>query len=276
MGSNGQIYLYPNLEDCYVISRNGYRYSKITHEQIKPVFDKYQGKYKDLLVLNTEVMPWSAIGKGLIDKSFKPYYTAITNQLDMISESEIMSKIPGFNLDQERSDIEAYGKQVDIYGADNELYFEIFDVVYCDGQEYLTGHKPTYLKEFDIPFKEFNLESEDECKQFVDYYNDMVSPGNVEGIVVKPSKWSKSDIPMIKVRNAEYLRIIYGHDYLQNISRFIAKKDIRGKLSLSIKEQNINLDLIKAYKEDDETLMKNIYKAIVVEFAKEKTLDPRL
>ena len=81
---------------------------------------------------------------------------------------------------------------------------------------------------------------------------------------------------MIKVRNEEYLRLVYGYNYPKFLERHTREKDIRGKLNLSIREQELNLYLLNAFKQGDLAEQEEIYKLLLVEFSREEGIDPRL
>jgi hypothetical protein len=78
----------------------------------------------------------------------------------------------------------------------------------------------------------------------------------------------------MKIRNPEYLRLVYGFNYQTNLKKLVIGKNISGKVATSTKEQNLNVKLI-ANKDDPKALF-TIYADILNEFEKEKSLDPRL
>lgn len=275
MGSRCQVYLFKNREDCYATSRNGY---KIGRPEIEAIIDreyeKYQGKYEHLLITDNELMPWSFLGKGLISDSFMPYYHAVNTDIQMLQKSGLKEFV-GYS-DETFVNIEKFNKQVEIYGAEVEGYVETFGIIYKDGKHLLTANQEEVLTEFGIGFEKFDLNSETDCERLNKFYTDMIADGVTEGICIKPMKWNKDDIPCIKVRNSEYLRIVYGFDYTSTLRQHAEGKNIRGKLNLSIKEQNLNLMLLDAYSKEDKDTQKEIYASLLTEFEKEAGLDPRL
>ena len=78
----------------------------------------------------------------------------------------------------------------------------------------------------------------------------------------------------MKVRNPEYLRLVYGFNYQTDIKRHTMSKNISGKALLSIKEQVLNQKLLNS-QESEENRFK-IIADIVNMFEREKTLDPKL
>lgn len=275
MGSRCQVYLFKNREDCYATSRNGY---KIKHPDIDRLIDlefaKYQGKYENLLITDNELMPWRFLGKGLVDTAFMPYYEAVNADLQGIKNSGLKDFVDlGENV---YDNLEKFNKQVEIYAADVPGYLETFGIIYLDGQELITADQSKVLPQFGIDFEKFNLESDDDALRLKKFYEDMIADGKTEGIAIKPLQWKKDDIPCIKVRNEEYLRIVYGYDYTSSLQRYAESKNISNKLRLSIKEHNLNLNLLEAYRKEDKTTQKEIYASLLTEFEKETSLDPRL
>lgn len=277
MGSRCQIYLTKDLEDCYATSRNGFNIHKsVVAPIIAKLFEQYKGQYNDLLILDGELLPWGAIGRGLIDHSFYTYFSAVNTEVNAIAQSSIASVIPDLEIEQCLENIQAFKTQVDNYATVCEPYFEPFGVLYCDGEELLTSSLAQTLTRFNIPFESFDLASEADYDRLVAFYNEQTKDGKTEGIVIKPDVWKVGDIPMIKVRNEEYLRLVYGYNYTKFLERHTRDKDIRGKLNLSIREQELNLHLLNAYSQGNKQEQEEIYKLLIVEFSREEGLDPRL
>ncbi len=275
MGSNCQMYLFKDRENCYAVSRSGY---KIKHPEIEGIidkeFEKYKGKYDHLLITENELLPWRFLGRGLIDAKFMPYYQAVNDDMTALRNSGLKDFI---EMDDSVYDnLEKFNKQVAIYGQDVPGYVEAFGVIYKDGKELLTANKGETLSEYGIDHAVFDLESEEDVLRLHKFYDDLVEDGITEGIVIKPLIWKKDEIPHIKVRNAEYLRIVYGFDYTSELLRHAKNKNIRNKLNISIKEQNLNLTLMDAYSNGNKVIQKEIYSLLIAEFEKERGLDPRL
>lgn len=275
MGSRCQVYLFPERENCYAVSRNGF---KIHRPEIDPIidkeFEKYKGKFETQLITDNELMPWSFLGKGLINETFMPYYKAVNSDMQALNGSGLNQFMD--NGPELQKNLQLFNKQVLIYATDVEGYLETFGVIYKDGKELLTVNQKDVLTEFGIEFHEFDLEKEEDVAKLIEFNATVIADGTIEGIVLKPIQWNKGDIPCMKIRNTEYLRIVYGFDYTSSLQQHVNGKNIKNKLNLSIKEQNLNLLLIDAYSRGDKELQKEIYSTLVVEFDKEAGLDPRL
>jgi PNKP adenylyltransferase domain, ligase domain/Calcineurin-like phosphoesterase/AAA domain len=104
----------------------------------------------------------------------------------------------------------------------------------------------------------------------------------LEGVVIKPLDSHLSNVaPFIKVRNPQYLKLVYGPTYNlePNYSKLLRTKTTSGKIKSSIKEWNLSLELLGIH---SSKLTLDNQKAIqlILEFIKEEKnvelLDPRL
>jgi predicted kinase len=86
MGSRCNVYLHADLEQCFAVSRNGYKINKL---DLTAVYQTLLGKFGNymkqhdiaMLLLDGELLPWQALGEGLIDKQFKPIGKALETEL---------------------------------------------------------------------------------------------------------------------------------------------------------------------------------------------------
>ncbi|WP_423900776.1 hypothetical protein [Capnocytophaga leadbetteri] len=67
-----------------------------------------------------------------------------------------------------------------------------------------------------------------------------------EGVVIKPRKaFLPAMPPAFKVRNNDYLTLIYGVDFQDRLQEQINKRNIKGKLKCSINDWAINAKLLQ-------------------------------
>lgn len=93
MGSRANIYLFDKLEDCYAISRKGY---KINVPGIEGVFAELQAQFSDymkenkirMLLLDGELLPWRALGENLIQLEYLPVAKGIETELNFLKDSQ--------------------------------------------------------------------------------------------------------------------------------------------------------------------------------------------
>ncbi|WP_118974170.1 DNA ligase-like domain-containing protein [Taibaiella koreensis] len=97
MGSYCDIYLHKALEDTYFVSRNGHR---ITHidleaagEACKALHQRFDWGGLRLVIIQSELMPWSVLGRGLIDNEFEGYLDAHRQHARFLGQSGLYGKI---------------------------------------------------------------------------------------------------------------------------------------------------------------------------------------
>lgn len=105
MGSRANLYLDKDISKCYTTSRNGYVVKQdrvdmtksyqqlLDRPQIKKMFDEENVK---MIVLDAEMLPWSALGKGLIERDFLTVDKAVDSEIVFLQENgfdEQLSKI---------------------------------------------------------------------------------------------------------------------------------------------------------------------------------------
>lgn len=97
MGSYCDIYLMRNLDETYFISRNGYKITyidlDIARQACKDLHSRFDWEGLELVIIQSELMPWSALGKGLIDKEFAGYFNVHQNHCEHLSTSGLYDKI---------------------------------------------------------------------------------------------------------------------------------------------------------------------------------------
>ncbi|MEO1769268.1 metallophosphoesterase [Candidatus Enterococcus ferrettii] len=93
MGSRANVYLHEKLEDCYAISRKGY---KIHLPEMGQVFAQLQQQFASymeknqikMLLLDGELLPWRALGENLINQEYWPVAKGIEVELDFLKSSQ--------------------------------------------------------------------------------------------------------------------------------------------------------------------------------------------
>jgi hypothetical protein len=205
------------------------------------------------------------------------------------------------SIKEQKDAINIYNKQIDIYGKEKELEFRPFAIL-----------KVVYRNFREGGGEEGGEEGESKEEFFWDYSNDVIftmvsddeylviSTDNVglekakiwfwkivkedyEGVVIKPLEkiYTPKIAPYLKVRNPNYLTIIYGYDYLteNKFIEMVENKNIKKKVETSIKEFEIGKRMLEIpYNEINEKNVKylDICTQMVIEEKKEKELDPRL
>jgi hypothetical protein len=97
MGSYCDIYLTKDLNETYFVSRNGYKISHIDIDMAryacKNLHQRFDWSELKLIIIQSEMMPWSILGKGLINNEFKAYHQAHKSHFEYLMQSDLYQKI---------------------------------------------------------------------------------------------------------------------------------------------------------------------------------------
>lgn len=113
------------------------------------------------------------------------------------------------------------------------------------------------------------------------YFSTITLENKMEGIVIKPELINQKVVPAMKVRNLEYLSIIYGYDYRfpHKYRKLFNQKNITQKLKTSMQEHRLGERMLGFKFEDispENTEYQQVVATMLFEVAKEKEIDPRL
>ncbi|MEI5989383.1 hypothetical protein A5881_000871 [Enterococcus termitis] len=335
MGSRCNLYLFNDLDKCYAITRNGNRIQHLDlsaiYQRLLTKFSSYMQKHNiDMLLLDGELLPWSALGDGLIRKEYQPiakgleiestflkehHFDQAFTKLneDMVntnysydikhhSKKEMKKKYGEFKASQykylsevapyhvpvaEREPfVKTYEKQLELYGAEAELTYSPFDllkIVYKNGSEELPNWSSIERYTFvsDDLFQVIDLQKPEALQLATQFFDSITVDQQMEGIVLKPNHLPENTVPFMKVRNKDYLTLIYGYDYQwePRYKKLTANKKTTGKLKTSLKEYELAKELlaipVHEINENNEIYL-TILADLLFELSKEKELDPRL
>jgi len=335
MGSRATMYLFPDdMKKCYMTSRNGYVIKKL---DLKPIFEKTLANLaydelagKSMIIIDGELMPWSAMGRGLIDSHFVTVGKGAASEIDLLRETGFedilkatqakfeqsdykslrntlkkedlikalgeanyrnLSSYDGFKwipLEIQEEHVKIYNKQLELYGSEGSLEFKPFALLKTIDED---GVEQTYfdsdqifvfesVSNDDYAMSGTMVEHVDSARKHVQNW---IDTEHIEGVVIKPLRkvYNAGVAPYMKVRNPNYLTIIYGHDYLiePKFTRMLEKKAVANKIKMSIKEYDLGKNMLEVpYNDISETneAYLDIVAQMVVEESREKTLDPRL
>lgn len=316
MGSRTQVLLYRNHEGYEVFTRNGFKLkhteeldnaisllrNNISNNQ--KLHDFIDKDHSVSVLFDCELMPWSYLGKGLIEDTFESYYyshklhieTMIKHGFysdleaykisdDYVNKIESANKQVG-NFNQWRNisnldNLNIFGTELDKYGSDEQAYFVPFNILKIESEDKVLYSNSEFGK-----FNNFELLSLLDTPLHVVDVNDLTEAikvqnlySHLEGVVVKPYYNIEGQAPYIKVRNVDYLRLVYGHDYTSILHKFIDKKSIKGKLRVSINEWQLGNTLLDIHSSDFNDTNKEYVNTLIrlmFELKKEQGLDPRL
>jgi predicted kinase len=335
MGSRCNVYLHKDLERCFAVSRNGY---KINHVDLTDIYGKLLQKFGgfmeerkiNMLILDGELLPWKALGEGLIERQFKPIEKALETELTFLQQNgfeEAFSKLiaeyeaSGFEKDQHHTAKSAlsekygpsvyqnykyvheirdtyvpltehinayqtYRRQLELYAEDEAMEykpFAVLKIVFEDSKEEIPEWKTSEMYGFLSEDEALLLElSEPDCLENAErYFSKLTMENHMEGIVIKPELWNGKTVPYMKVRNPEYLSIIYGYDYKfpHKYRKLLKQKNVGQKLRTSLNEYQLGTRMLTVPFDEiapEHEAYKEIAANLLFEVAQEREIDPRL
>ena len=298
MGSYCDIYLHKELTDSYLVSRNGYKINHLNRSQwlaaLTDLHARFNWSDTAIRIIQSELMPWSALGKGLIANEFSAYYISHQIHADYLQQSDLYTKInqirqkpeykafvadakalsskelkdkyPNHIIRQYQSvrdmklldlpnyakNISLFKKELDIFGKEAPIYFKPFNIlkeIKDDGTEVFVNDNLSFQQINDDEFLHYTFadEADFEAKYpEIRAWVDKMNANEEEGVVIKPRKaFLPAMPPAFKVRNNDYLTLIYGVDFQDRLQEQINKRNIKGKLKCSINDWAINAKLLQ-------------------------------
>jgi hypothetical protein len=176
MGSYGDIYLKRNVEESYVASRNAFIVSRISKEKIieklKDLHQKidWEAENLSMVIIQSEIMPWRALGSGLVENEFNGYLDSHQTHFDYLKNSNLYEKINqvkeseafiNYQSDKNKMKENELKKLypahiIRQYDAINTFIFKDFNQ-YEKGIETYRTQINHFGKEDDLYFKPFNI-----------------------------------------------------------------------------------------------------------------------
>ena len=255
----------------------------------------------DWLVLDAELMPWSAKAQDLLQKQYYPTVAAARSSAEALIDVLADCKgIEGLEELKARAEIRRQnainmGETIDGYcwQADSIEDYRIapFHLLASEAKVHAdqphTWHMNTLhkLSEADpilqtTGWRQLDAANSDDRGKLIEWWLEHTGKGG-EGMVVKPNSFIAHDDrgmvqPAMKVRGASYLRIIYGPDYdsEENISR-LRRRGLGRKFSLADREFKLGLEGLHRFVEM-QPLSKVHECALAVLALESEPVDPRL
>ena len=332
MGSYCDIYLTKDINDTGFFSRRGYPMRNLDRneliEAVRPIWNRFDWSNAELRIIQSELMPWAALGDRLIERDFGSYgqchkdhfkyineanlyaeiktqktdskYIEYLDDMSKMKKAEIKKKYPGHIISHYRAleaievpepnnymdSIALYDEQLKIYGAAGELFLKPFcllKTVYSDGtEEVVKSHLNGFMAVSDDDICVVDLSQDDLEEQILMAYKyfDTLSEKNMEGVVIKPVEpWGLDTVPMFKVRNNDYLQMIYGVNFQKDYPYYLRRRNTRRKMQCSsnqwkIAEATLRMPT-KEVSRDNERYV-SLVKARIIEEDYEALLDSRL
>ncbi|HEU4495477.1 MAG TPA: hypothetical protein VFR70_00335, partial [Flavobacterium sp.] len=160
--------------------------------------------------------------------------------------------------------------------------FAILKIVYASGEETIPNSNLTYAMVNEDAFLHLEIANSDKEEKLKEIYAffEKLAQANEEGVMIKPvQNYIKNLPPCFKVRNNNYLTMIYGVDFHQDFNHYLEKRNIGRKLEQSINGWEINQKMLQVpYRNlgEENYLMRLLLLKRISNEEIEKTLDPRL
>ncbi len=257
----------------------------------------------DWMVLDCELMPWSAKAQALIRQQYAPVGAAGGAALAAAGAALEAAAARGLDVGDLRertaARTERVGRYVDAYrrycwdvaGVD-DLKLAPFHLLAAEGKVYAdhdhVWHMETLRRLAEVseglvvatPYRVVDLADAESEAAAAAWWEALTSAGG-EGMVVKPREFVARGPrglvqPALKVRGREYLRIIYGPEYdaPEHLER-LRKRGVSGKRSLALREFALGLEALERFVAGEP--LRRVHECVFGVLALEsEPVDPRL
>jgi len=274
-------------------------------EAVAPLFESLK---TDWLVLDCELLPWSAKALDLIKTQYAAVGAAARHALPEVLA--VLDQALGRGLDvaalaeqtrRRLDNAEAFRDAYAAYcrpsgGTDGPggpdgldgITVAPFQILAAEGGVLaLTEPHPWHLAELGrlrsdlitpTRHRVVDLSSARERSEAADWWLELTAGGG-EGMVVKPAQLPGGGVdgrvqPGLKVRGREYLRIIYGPDYTDSLD-VLRQRQLGKKRQLALREHGLGLDALSAFVAQEP--LWRVHQAVFAVLALEsEPVDPRL
>jgi protein phosphatase len=246
----------------------------------------------DWVVLDGELMPWSAKAQDLLKRQYAAAGSAGRSALAQVSailpDTDLRARFEAKAAAIERF-VAAYRRYCWSVNSVADLKFAPFFLLATEGRLYFDRSHEWHMRTLAelagpqvlaTPFRVVDLTNPVEVEAATHWWAELTEAGG-EGMVVKPSevltKGRRFFVqPALKVRGREYLRIIYGPDYLapENLAR-LKHRAVGAKRGLSAREFGLGLEGLERFTRS--ALLREVHECAFAVLALEsEPIDPRL
>lgn len=233
----------------------------------------------DWVCFDTELMPWSEKAQALLKNQYAPVGNA--GKQSLASAVEILKKVKERTgqgaelLEQCQAKQDAIASYIDAYreycwtvkkiqdfriapfhilATEGHVFSEEKHIWHMENiKKYMTGIDEIFIA---TPYLCVDMQDASSVQHAVDWWLELTSTGG-EGMVVKPEYFTakcQSELlqPAVKCRGREYLRIIYGAEYLnpEYLMR-LKKRSLGKKRSLALKEFSLGMEALHRFVRQD-------------------------
>ncbi|MGV3614509.1 MAG: AAA family ATPase [Fimbriimonas sp.] len=253
----------------------------------------------DWVLLDAELMPWSAKAQELLRKQYAPVGAAA--QRATAAATALLSRTASPDVEGLRARMAERQGLADAYvasyarycwpvGSVDDLRLAPFHLLASEGAAHVdkphTWHMETLARFCDdgvlfaTPYRVVSLRDDQAVAAAIAWWEERTNAGG-EGLVIKPLDFAPRNPrglvqPALKCRGREYLRIIYGPEYTrpENLER-LRKRKVSTKRSLAIREFALGVEAIERFVRFEP--LRRVHECVFGVLAMEsEPVDPRL
>jgi protein phosphatase len=257
----------------------------------------------DWLLLDAEIMPWSAKAGSLIESQYAP--VAVSSRAGFAAAADALARAGdrGMEIATIRDHFADRAQRAELYGRAwvpyvwpvsgvGDLKVAPFHLLASEGRVWFDHDHVWHMGLADrlgaaadgavtrTQWRTVALGDEDAIRDATAWWEALTSDGG-EGMVVKPREFiarGKKGLiqPALKVRGHEYLRIIYGPEYdaPENLVR-LRKRGLAGKRNLALREFALGHEALKRFVAREP--LRRVHECVFAVLALEsEAIDPRL
>ena len=268
--------------------------------QVLSSMDFWETFQTDWLCLDAELMPWSFKGAELLMRQYAPVGAAAevslraalkliarTDRPELVSLGQVLATRAAAVEDYRRT----YRRYCWPVSGWQDLKMAPFQILATEGRTYFDQTHQWHLERAAawashdsqgviIPTKarEFNPSSLAECEAATVWWEELTRNGS-EGMVVKSAevvarRSGKLVQPGVKCRGREYLRLIYGPTYLEQLEQ-LRSRNLGAKRSLALREFALGVEALERFVRREP--LRRIHECVFGILALEsEPIDPRL
>jgi protein phosphatase len=275
-------------------------------EKVRSAVDaaEYWEEFKtDWICLDAELMPWSAKAQELLRRQYAAVGAAAQASLtETVASLEQLGAKNGDAaplIDRYKLRLEATKRYVDSYRrycwqveSVRDLKLAPFHLLATEGQVHVQRDHVWHMQKlteickasdgllFSTSYKEVDVTNLESVEEATSWWVDLTSRGG-EGMVVKPLEFIVRgrrglSQPAVKCRGPEYLRIIYGPEYLlpENLER-LRSRSVSTKRSLALREFALGIEALERFSRQEP--LRRVHECVFGVLALEsEPVDPRL
>jgi protein phosphatase len=258
----------------------------------------------DWLLIDLELMPWSAKAIGLLQAQYAPVGNAAAGAARALLE--VATGLTGRGIEGAEAIFDSATQKLNsavrfqnayrhycwtvnsiddyklapfhLLASEGAVHTDKDHVWHMETLGRICDEDPAILRR--TPYRVVELGDEQACSDAIDWWETLTRAGG-EGMVVKPLKFIELDRnrpvqPAVKCRGSEYLRIIYGPEYLDpvNLER-LRKRGLNRKRSLASREFALGIEGLTRFVHRES--LRRVHECVFGVLALEsEPVDPRL